>query len=302
MTAKPDIELIAAYFTIAGDVYPFGPTEVSPFPFKERVEVAAQVGWKGVGLILEDIKATAAQIGLAEMRRILDANGIKHVEMEFVVDWFREGERRRKSDVFRREILEMAEKLRARDVKIAPGLGVDIAHPAPEDLVADVPRMTEEFARICQDAANHGTSIALEIMPFSNVRTINVGRAIVAGAGQPNGGLLIDLWHMARGGIAFGEIANIPGHLIGSVELDDADANVRGTLWEDTIYHRRLPGEGSLDCKSFIKAVHTAGFRGAWSVEVISEELRRRPLKEMARAAFDATMAQFQDCSGPRPI
>lgn len=295
MTEVPEIELIASYFTIAGDVYPFGPTEISPFPFKDRVEALAHAGWKGMGLILADLKATAAGISLAEMRHILDANDMKYVEMEFVVDWFRDGERRKKSDRFRHEILEMAGKLRARDVKIAPGLGVDIAHPAPEDLIPDIPRMTEEFARICQDAAKHGTNIALEIMPFSNVRTIDAGRTIVEGANQPNGGLLIDIWHMARGGIDYKEIAKIPGRFIGSVELDDADAEVNGTLWDDTIYHRRLPGEGALDCKSFIKAVQATGFNDAWSVEVISETFRTRPLREMASAAFDATMAQFND-------
>ncbi len=293
-TTRPGVDLIAAYFTLAGDVYPFGPTEVSPFSFEDRVEAAAAAGWKGIGLVLADLQATAARIGLDEMRRVLDANGIEHVELEFVVDWFRDGERRRRSDACRREILAVAERLRARDVKVAPGLGADIAHPAPEDLVADVPRMTDEFALFCQDAARHGTALALEIMPFSNVRTIEVGRAIVEGAGQANGGLLLDAWHVARGGIPHDEVARLPGCLIGSVELDDADARVEGTLWEDTIHRRRLPGDGALDCRSFVRAVRATGFAGAWSVEVISAELRKRPLGEVARAAFAATMAQLE--------
>jgi sugar phosphate isomerase/epimerase len=293
VTAAPEIELIAGYWTIAGDSYPLAPSEISPHSFEERVEVAARAGWKGIGLLLADLAATAARIGVAEMRRILDAHGIEHVELEFVVDWFRDGERRRKSDAYRREILAMAEKLRARDVKIAPGLGVDIAHPAPEDLVPDIPRMTEAFAAFCRDAAEHGTNVVLEIMPFSNVRTLEVGRAIVEGANHPNGALLLDLWHIARGGIPYSEIAGLPGRLIGSVELDDADAEVIGTLWDDTIHRRRLPGEGALDCRAFVEAVQATGFRGAWSVEVISETFRKRPLEEMARAAFEATMAQF---------
>ncbi|TMC92594.1 MAG: sugar phosphate isomerase/epimerase, partial [Chloroflexi bacterium] len=31
------IELIASYWTIAGDVYPMAPNEISPFPFEKRV-------------------------------------------------------------------------------------------------------------------------------------------------------------------------------------------------------------------------------------------------------------------------
>ena len=76
-----NIELTAAYYTLAGDVYPFGPTHVSPFPFRDRVEAAARAGWKGIGLIIFD--ATAAKIGHAEMTRILHANDMKYVELEF---------------------------------------------------------------------------------------------------------------------------------------------------------------------------------------------------------------------------
>ena len=41
-----NIELLAAYFTIAGDIYPLGPTEISPFPFGDRVEAAARAGYE----------------------------------------------------------------------------------------------------------------------------------------------------------------------------------------------------------------------------------------------------------------
>jgi len=36
-----------------------------------------------------------------KMRRILEANGMKHVEFEFLVDWYQTGERRRTSDSMR---------------------------------------------------------------------------------------------------------------------------------------------------------------------------------------------------------
>ena len=289
-----EVELLAAYFTLAGDVYPFGPTEVSPFPFKDRVEAAARAGWKGVGLIHADLKATANQIGLPEMRRIVEGNGIKYLEMEFLGDWFMDGERRKASDIMRHEMLDIAEALGVRDVKIAPRLGVNLSNPRPEEMAPDIDRMAEAFAGVCRDAAEHGTAIVMEVMPFSNVRTIEVGRAIVERANQPNGGLLIDIWHVARGGMDYDEIKKIPARFIGSVELDDADADVKGLLWEDTIYHRRLPGEGDLNPPAFIKAAKEAGYQGPWGVEILSETYRKLPLAEMARGSFEATMAQFK--------
>jgi sugar phosphate isomerase/epimerase len=288
-----NIELLASYFTLAGDVYAFGPTEISPFPFRDRVEAAARAGYRGMGFIHADLLVTAEKIGYPEMRRILDANGIKHVEMEFIVDWYLDGERREASDKFRHEILRAAQALGARDVKIAPGLGQDIAHPRADELVADIPRMRDAFAGVCRDAAGYGTAIVLEIMPFSNVRTIDTALAIVAGANQPNGGILLDSWHISRGGMDYSEIAKIPTQFVGATELDDADAKVIGTLWEDTIFRRRLCGEGVINPSAFIKAVQSVGYRGPWGVEILSETFRKLPLEEMARRSFDTTMAQF---------
>lgn len=286
-------DLLASYFTLAGDIYPFGPTEISPIPFRQRVEAAAKAGWKGVGLIHADVKATAEKIGYSEMRKIVEGAGIKHLEIEFLPDWYRDGESRTVSDKMRHELFQMAEELKIRDIKIAPGLGSDLYNPTVEEMTPDLPRMAEAFAQISREAAEHGTGIALEIMPFSNIRTLEVGLAVVEQANQPNCGLLIDIWHMARGGISYDDVAKIPARYVSSIELDDADEKVIGQLWEDTIYRRKLPGEGVLNPPAFIEAVRGIGYKGPWGVEILSETLRKLPVEEMAKRAFEATAAQF---------
>ena len=64
MANPGDFDLLASYFTLAGDVYPFGPTELSPFSFRDRAEAASKAGWRGMGLIHEDVQVNAARIGL----------------------------------------------------------------------------------------------------------------------------------------------------------------------------------------------------------------------------------------------
>jgi sugar phosphate isomerase/epimerase len=291
-------DLLASYFTLAGDIYPFGPTEISPIPFRNRVEAAANAGWKGIGLIHADVKATAEKIGYAEMRKIVEGAGIKHLEIEFLAGWYKDGAARAASDEMRRELLQMAEELKIRDIKIAPGLGSDLYNPTEKEMTPDVPRMAEAFAQLSREAAEHGTGIALEIMPFSNVRTLEIALAIVEQADQPNCGLLIDIWHMARGGISYEDVAKIPSKHVSSIELDDADQEVVGQLWEDTIYRRKLPGEGVLNPPAFINAVSKIGYPGPWGVEILSETLRKLPIEEMAKRAYDATAAQFRNAPG----
>ena len=81
------------------------------------------------------------------------------------------------------------------------------------------------------------------------------------------------------------------------MEIDDAKAEIEGTIWEDTLFHRLYPGEGDFDCPAFIRAVEAAGFRGVYGVEVISETYRKPPVREQAKRSFDGTMAQFAKIS-----
>ena len=238
-----DVELLISYFALSGDVYPLGPVEVSPFPFKDRVEAAARAGFKGFGLHYEDTMATQKKIGFAEMKRILKANEIKYLEIEFLMNWYGTDEKRAESDKFRRQLFDVAGELGMRDIKVAPGF---------HEQTANVPHIAAEFAKLCEEAAGYGADIVLEIMPWSNVRTIETGLEIVRTADQPNGGLLIDIWHLARGHIPFSDIRKIPARFIKAVEVDDAPLKPPvDDLWEDTIHYRELPGEGGLDGPSF---------------------------------------------------
>ena len=78
------VELLAGYWTIAGDRYPMGPSEIRRFSFRERAEAAAAAGYTGMGLVYHDIMANAAKMGLGGMKKILDDNGIAHIEVEFL--------------------------------------------------------------------------------------------------------------------------------------------------------------------------------------------------------------------------
>jgi sugar phosphate isomerase/epimerase len=284
MSTQP-IELLASYFTLAGDVYPFGPTEISPFSLQERAEAAAKAGWKGLGFAHADLMVTAKKIGLKTAKQILDDNGIKHRELEFLVDWYLDGDRRKASDTARHEMLEAAAAIGARKIKIAPGLH-DYTPP-------NIPLMRDAFAGVCEDAAKYDVTIVMEIMPFSNVATIDNALAIIAGANQPNGGILVDNWHIQRGGMDYSEIAKIPPQFLKAVELDDAAEEIQGSLWDDTIFHRLLCGEGCFNPPAFIKEVQKVGYDGYYGVEILSQTFRKLPLEEMARRAFETSMAQF---------
>ena len=80
-----------------------------------------------------------------------------------------------------------------------------------------------------------------------------------------------------------------PDHVLVGVELNDADEDVVGTLFADTVHRRRYCGEGSFDLTGMISSLRTAGWNGPWGVEILSDEHRSQPVEEaLARAAASA--------------
>jgi len=277
------IELLGSYWTIAGGAEPHTDKEYSVFDFKDRVEAAARAGFKGFGLWHADIAHTLQRRSLKEMRQILDYNGIKHVELEFLTDWFFDDERKKAAEPTKRLLFEAAETLSPRHIKA----GEFVRNNIP------MPRMIETFAALCAEAANHGTRVLYEMMPFSNIDSVEKALELVQGAGASNGGVAYDLWHIVKGKIPYEKAASLPLRYLGWIEINDGTFECPWEMHEDTINHRRLCGEGEFDVKGFVAQMLKAGYTGAWGIEVLNQELRKKPLEEIVTRAFQTTMAQF---------
>ncbi|MGF6951604.1 sugar phosphate isomerase/epimerase [Neobacillus sp. B4I6] len=281
------VDLLANYWTLAGNVKVWGnmEEESSPHDFRSRVEMAAKVGYTGIGIIYADLVTITNRYGFEGVKSILSDNGIKYFSVEFIVDWFTDGERRRQSDKVRYTLLKAAEKIGVYNIKV----GGDMEGTEwPIDL------MVESFSALCAEARDVGSRVSLELVPWSNIRDIDTAIKIISGANAPNGGLCLDIWHVARGGIPYDDIRSIPKQLITEVELDDASLEVVGTLFEDTINNRKLCGQGDLRVPEFIAAVKATGYDGPYGIEIVSEDQRKRPLEEAARQSYQTAIEQFQ--------
>jgi sugar phosphate isomerase/epimerase len=277
-----NVDLLASYWTISGGT-PHTDHEYSPFDFRDRVEAAARAGFRGFGIWHSDLDYVLKTRTLKEMKRILDDNGIQHLELEFLTDWFLDGDRKKQSDIRKQTLLTAAEVLGARQVKV----GDFFQEKCP------MPKLIEAFSALCADAAEHGTKIAFELMPFAMITTLESSMEMIKGAAASNGGLALDLWHIVKLKIPYEEVARIPLESIVSIEINDGTFEAPWSLHEDTINHRRLCGEGEFDIRGFIACMQKAGYSGPWGIEVLSQELRTKPLKELTTRSFATTMAQF---------
>lgn len=283
---KPD--LLASYWTIAGDVSPAtGGREWSLFDFRDRVEAISKGGFRGMGLWHSDLYHILESRSLAEMKQILDDNGIVHLELEFLFDWFHPdgSEKKSQSDAEKAKLLGAAEALGARHLKV----GDFFNQPAEMAAVA------ASFAALCNDAADAGTNILFEVMPFAMLDNLADAVTMCQLADADNGGLMIETWHIVKMGTSYQELARVPKRFMLGVELDDGFLKTPPgmTMNTETVEHRAFPGEGEFDMPGFLDAVAATGYDGPYGVEVINIENRSRSLDELVERAYRTSMAMF---------
>jgi sugar phosphate isomerase/epimerase len=279
------VELLGLYWTTSGPVEVHAGREWSLFDFADRCAEAAKVGFRGIGIWHADLAHVLETRTLREMKAILDGHGLEYLELEFLMDWFLDPDdaRRREADATRKLLFEAAGALDAHHIKAGNIPGT----PCP------LPQVTERYAELCADALRYtDAKVVYEFMPF-DVNVHDLDSALAVTAGVANGGVAIDTWHMAKLGIAPDDLRRIPLDQLAWVELSDGTRASLPDLVDETVNHRRLPGEGELGVQRYVEVVQDMGYPGPWGVEVLSEDLRNLPMDEIFRRSYETTASQF---------
>jgi sugar phosphate isomerase/epimerase len=275
-------ELVATAWSSAGDISPMDSPATSPVPITERIAAIADAGFCGFGLIADDLVAIRDDIGFEALRDLISAAGLVHTEIELLERWWiPRGQTGSTYDV-RDLLFEAADVLAPVQIKIGSENGPPVSDPLT--LVAPLRDLAEQ-------AAAHGTRVAIETMPFSAISTVPMGAEIIAATGHPAAGLLVDAWHVFRADTSLDDLrAALRPEMIFGVELDDAAPEVVGTLFEDTVDNRLFCGDGSFDLAGLVTTLRDLGFDGPWGVEILSRSYRALPVGDALKQAAESTL------------
>jgi sugar phosphate isomerase/epimerase len=263
----------------------------------ERIEAAVAGGFAGISLYPSDIsRAKAEGMDLATIRRRIEDAGLEIGELDPLMSWlpgsslgsdateegatfFASGER---------DFYEIAEAIGGRSINAV----VMTDDPPASD------RIAEAYAALCDRAAEHGLLVHLEYLPWTSIATLDDALQIARQADRPNGGVLVDSWHHFRSGSANPD-ASARGRILG-VQLNDAPRvppeNV--SVIDETLHHRRVPGEGDIDLTGLVRALDAAGCSAPIGVEVFSDALAGLAPVEIGQRLGDATRAVLAAARG----
>jgi sugar phosphate isomerase/epimerase len=275
---------VASFFTLSGSGFGQPPRHA----FSDRVRAAAEAGYDGIGLHLNELTDPAwNDLNTADTTRVLDhmagaldGTGLDVVEIEFVGGWC-DGPGNPAVAKAAELVGEVAGRLATNTVGgHHVSVGEFTAGPAADPQVAG-----RGLAEFTQALSGTGYVPAIEAFAWSRIPDYGLVRDIQALTGV--GGALADTWHAFNTGCTTDAIAKGKMGLITAVQLnggyrvhDDFLANARST--------RRLPGDGDLDGEGFINAVRTAGFTGPWCVEVNYPEFRQLDAAAAASSSISA--------------
>jgi sugar phosphate isomerase/epimerase len=261
-------------------------TEVS---FEQRVRVAAEAGFAGIGLRAENyVDARDAGLDDSAMQAILDRHGIAVMEVEYLTAWGTEDDR----DTAQREKEQTVFHM-ARTFGVSH-LNAGLLEMLSRDVISAA------LAGLCRRAGE--LTVALESMPYSGVPDLGAAWEAVRLAGEPNAALIVDAWHWTRSGMTPDDLAPVPADKIVSIQLCDVLEHPMTPPRQESLHHRLPPGHGYGDVVGMVRALRAKGVQPrVVAVEVISDDLLSRGLDVAAQTVMSAARDVLDQSSRADP-
>jgi sugar phosphate isomerase/epimerase len=157
------------------------------------------------------------------------------------------------------------------DIAHAVGAGaINVVHatgvPTPLSALADA------FAVACERAAADDLRLAIEFLPDTGIPDFATAASIVRSAGAPNGSVLLDTWHFARGGGRFDALDDDALALVGGVQLSDRSPDQDAQPYVPR-KGRKIPGDGALPLARLAADLRRLRPDLPIGIEVLSDEI-----------------------------
>jgi len=102
--------------------------------------------------------------------------------------------------------------------------------------------------------------------------------------GDPDGTIVLDPFHIFRGGSPVEDIRLIPAERIAVFHFNDAPGDIPRE--EQTDGHRVMPGDGVLPLAEELRMLKEMGYQGAVSLELFNEKLWQADPLEVAKEGY----------------
>ena len=248
----------------------------------QKIDIAARAGYDVIEPWMRELDAYVKAGGkLADLRKRITAEGLTVESAIGFAPWIVN------DDAQRRAALEQAK----RDMdKLAQIGGKRIAAPpvgAHREGNVSLDHVAERYRALLELGCEMGIVPQLELWGFSRVLSRVSELAYVAvEAAHRDACLLLDVYHIYKGGSGFTGLNMIPGRAVRVCHMNDYPADPPREKIQDA--DRVYPGEGVAPLKTMLRTFFTNGFEGTLSLELFNRDYWKQDPLAVAKRGLQA--------------
>lgn len=229
-----------------------------------QIDMVADAGFDGIELWMSDVKAYLAKGGSLEtLKEKLQSRQLVLEDMIGFAKWCSDDPKERKAAI---------DQLR-EEMNITAGLGGKyIAAPIMGLETLECPKFNdyvERYNAILLLGDETGVTPLLELWGMGALHRLADCAQIVISTGHPKATILLDFYHIYRGGNDWDTVDCLNGKRLPVIHMNDYPSSPARELLKDS--DRTFPGEGICDFGHAIPKLYDAGFRGGFSVELFNK-------------------------------
>jgi len=258
-------------------------SSIRPASLVDKIAIASEAGYAAVELWSDDLALFEKEGGsLVEVKQRLNDVGLKVPSVIALIDWM-QSEGSHKDAAF-------GEARRRMDQAASLGATHIVASPVPDALNVDLGRAAARYHELLTLGTEAGVIPAMEFLGFfRNVFQLEQAVAIARQAGHPEACIVLDPFHLYRGGSGFGGIKFLTGVKIAICHFNDAPPVP--PQFEQADSDRVYPGDGILPLAQMLRDLAWVDYEGVLSVELFNASYWREDLRTVAKTARQKTEA-----------
>jgi 2-keto-myo-inositol isomerase len=261
-------------------------------PFREQLKIAADAGYDAIEPWLRDIEKYVQQGGdLSALRREISDLGLTVDSAIAFGKWIvdDEGERTAGLEQAKRD-MDTIRAIGGRRIA-APPVG------ATNEGGLNLQAAGQRYRVLLEIGRAREVTPQVELWGFSkNLATLAEVLYVAAAANHPDACVLLDVYHLYKGGSDFSNIGLVPGAKMHCLHMNDYPADPpRDQIGDkDRVY----PGDGVAPLSMILRSLSQGGFAGTLSLELFNRTYWKQPPAEVAKLGLDKMKASVAAAFG----
>jgi sugar phosphate isomerase/epimerase len=258
----------------------------------EEVEVAAKAGYGGVEVWTRNLRRRVESgRSLGDVKKRIDDLGLKVVSAIGFPRWAVDDDEQRAEGLeSMKQEMDMVRQIGGRHIA-APPAGINRTPGV------DLRKVAERYRAVLELGREMGVVPQLEIWGSAQtLGTVAEAAFVAVAADDPDACLLLDAYHMYRGGSGFACLKLLNGAAMHDFHINDYPADPPRE--EITDAHRVYPGDGVAPTDAILRDLYATGYRGALSLELFNRDYWKQDVAVVARTGLEKMRAAVRQALG----